>query len=123
MKKKDFLIKLIQTCLQDGCEDEKVLACMIVLHTHCLKVQDQFVLDDGTASGVLSPLTRRHASEIVAQALSSLGECDDPEYWYMKYDSTTPFEVDADITDVWKQHTDDIQAKMKHAFVSDLWPD
>jgi hypothetical protein len=123
MKKNDFLVQLVRACLHDNCEEEAVLACMIVLHTNCLKVQNHVVLDDADNTGVLSPLTRRHVSEIVAEALMGLTHSDNSEYWYTKYDATTPFEVAGDVPNSWKSHTDAIEAKMKSAFLSDIWPD
>ncbi len=124
MKKNEFLAQLVRYCLETSSEETQVLACMIVLHTHCLKVRHDIVLEDGDGSGIISPLTRRHVSEIVVKALSGLGRKGyDDEHWYYKYDNITPFEVDEDITDYWRVYVESRKSQMKREFVSELWPD
>jgi hypothetical protein len=123
MTKTEFLIELVRACLENDCEDADVLGCMIILHTHWLRAKSVLTLEDNGGANLLSPLTRRHASEIVAEVIKGTSKCHDPEYWHSKYDELVPFEVASDVPESWLPITRILMDKMKGSLLEDLWPD
>jgi hypothetical protein len=114
MTKEEFFLKLVREILSVESPDDEVLACMILLHTHCIEVARSITIDDAGSDGVLSPLTRRHCAAVVATALAgTLFPCADESYWYSQYDQTTPYEVATDVKGEWIGKVNRLMISMK----------
>ena len=125
MNKLDFSIAIAKAILPAEPSDDDVLACMIVLHTFCIKVADDVFIDDAGVGRILSPLTRHHCAETVAAALGeSSGPRGHSEYWYAQYDLRTPFEVAADIHGSWKEKAEQsVESMRETGLISELLED
>ena len=91
----DVYVKLAAHSLpQLPAGDESVLACMVVLHTHDFVLSNDLRLSDSPEpGGKLVAVTRRHAAEIVSEALGRAGDQGVMDYWYAKYAVETPYEA------------------------------
>ena len=125
MTKSEFVRQLVKSVLPPKPSDDDVLACMIVLHTFCMKVAVDVSLVDAESERLLSPLTRRHCAETVAEAmLENSGPRSHSDYWYALYDQRTPYEVAADIEGDWKVNIKHLIESMKATgLVSELVED
>ena len=111
MNKEEFFIDAAKAALSSTSTDDEALACMIVMHTYAFHISPSVSLDDAGETTELSPLTRRHAAEIVAKAMEeSSGSRCEPTYWYNTYDEQTPFEVASDIPSEWRCKVDGVMA-------------
>ena len=103
MRKDEFFELAARQVLAGTSAVDDALSCMIILHTMCLHVRQEIQLEDSGSESFLSPLTRRHAAEIIAAAMNGKGSrFGDAPFWYYEYDCRTPFETIDDVTDHWK---------------------
>lgn len=74
------------------------LALMILLHTHEIVLKTP--LDNaGTLIRTFSPITQRHAAEVVAAVWKD--RSDAVRDWYWEFNTRTPFEVIEDVPAEW----------------------
>jgi hypothetical protein len=102
MTSDDAYVEIVRTALaQLPCEEQSVLACMVVLHTCDLVLSDSCCIDDipidsSDRKRKLWGVSRRHAAHFVARALTKDGSVTDSstrDYWYARYSSETPYEL------------------------------
>ena len=114
MTKEEYFLKLVGEILSVESSDDEVLACMLLLHTYGIRIPCSITIDDAGSDRVLSPLTRRHCTAVVAIALTgSPSPRADERYWYSQYDKETPYEVVADIKDEWMAKVNRLIESMK----------
>ncbi|GIW80063.1 MAG: hypothetical protein KatS3mg105_1870 [Gemmatales bacterium] len=97
MNSQQFFVALVKHVVDKlGDEEDNILACMIVLHTQDILVNDNCRLVDVSwpvgAPHRLHAITGRHAAEVVATALGHESQQAIDE-WYSMYCTQTPYEV------------------------------
>src|SRR5438552_1068508 len=96
MTRHDLLVQVAKDALTHlPAGDDWVLACMTVLHTHNLILDESCALDDmdPKAERKLHAITGRHAAEVVAAAVGKSGQLSTMDYWYTRYVSDASYEV------------------------------
>lgn len=82
--------------------ERDILLYMVLLHTHEIVLQPGVTLDDVTFADSggelrLPPITQRDAAGVVASRWPAEDERGRYEYWYWKYNGTTPYEMLDDV--------------------------
>lgn len=107
MKKVDFFKLVASRMISLESSDEDALFVMIVLHNFCVHVAPDIKLDDAGKERVLMPLTRQHASEILASCFPRADrDRSNDSYWYKKYVETVPDNSVATFPEVLRRGTE-----------------
>ncbi len=94
MHLEDVRHEIIEQLLGASPHDDDALALVVVLHTHRIR----------TVNGTLEALTQRGAAAAVADAWPDRSDTERTNYvhWYWRFNTETPFETLADVTEAWR---------------------
>lgn len=100
----DVRHEIVQEVLGVSPNDDDALALIVVLHTHNIR----------TVNGVLEALTQRGAAAAVADAWPDRSDTERTNYvhWYWRFNTETPFETLAKVSEAWRSRIDAVSARL-----------
>jgi hypothetical protein len=100
--------------LGDRPTEEEGLALMILLHTHRIELHAQG-LHDRAGVKEMDAITQRHAAEVLAAAWPDKSDQQrtDYRYWYLLFNSQTPYEVVEDIPSAWATGIEVVRERLR----------
>jgi hypothetical protein len=123
----DLFVEIAKTALNGhSLAEERVLACMIVLHTCDFVLTNDCMLDDvvwptTSKTKKLHAVTRRHAAEIIAAATGHESDQGVIDKWYAAYSSRSPYEVLESVPDPLRGLVEQCRADMlQHPALIDI---
>jgi hypothetical protein len=121
----EYLRMVARKILSANSSEEEALTLMIIFHTQRLHLPSNVMIEDGGDERITYPLTRRHASEIIASFFPADEiHKSDSSYWHLKYDQQTPFEGLDRIPIHWMHKVEQMMIQLKKSqIVSDISED
>ena len=117
MKSQELLTNLVSQSLQMvGSDEHWLLATMIVLHTQDLLLDESVFLDDvnwGDSEHRLNAITRRHATEVIADAIGKNGDVAFMDTLHARYLTKSPFELMESVSDEFKPAVERIRSEFE----------
>lgn len=127
MTKQDLYVAIARAALKGhSLAEERVLACMIVLHTCDFVLATDCMLDDvlwptTSKTKKLHAVTRRHAAEIIAAATGHESDQGVIDKWYAAYSSKSPYEVLESVPEPLRSLVEECRADMlQHPALIDI---
>lgn len=94
---------LLKDYLTGQLTEADALLWMVLLHTHQIRLHPDVVAGGNGALLNFPPVTQRHAADIIARLWGELkqdpGERSRYPYWYVRYNTETPYEILGEVPD------------------------